>query len=56
MRLQKKKPAGYNGIFPCFLAGFLSRFVASISSAEFNLRRVSLGRMTASMYPRSAAT
>src|SRR4051794_10308303 len=39
----------YSGIFPCFLAGFFSRFVASISSAAFSRRRVSLGRITASM-------
>ena len=25
--------AGYSGIFPCFLGGFLSRLVSSISSA-----------------------
>lgn len=44
-----------SGILPCFFGGFFSRFVANMSSAVFSLRRVSLGRMTASTYPRSAA-
>ncbi len=55
-KTQEKIKTSYSGIFPCFLAGFFSRFVANISSAEFNRLRVSLGRMTASIYPRSAAT
>lgn len=45
----------YNGMFPCFFGGFLSRFPSSISSAAHNRRRVSRGRITASTYPRSAA-
>jgi len=47
---------GYSGIFPCFLGGFLSRLVPSISSAWISLLRVSRGWMTASTNPRSAAT
>ena len=43
-------------MFPCFFAGFLSRLPSSISSAEISRRRVSRGRITASTYPRSAAT
>src|SRR5260370_881730 len=46
----------YSGIFPCFFAGFLSRFVPSISSAWISFLRVSLGTMTESTNPRSAAT
>src|ERR1700745_3067149 len=46
----------HSGMLPCFFAGFFSRLVANMSRAEFNLRRVSRGRMTGSMYPRSAAT
>ncbi len=38
----------YSGIFPCFLGGFLSRLVCSISSASINFLRVSRGWITAS--------
>src|SRR5262245_52263592 len=33
----------HNGIFPCFFAGFWSRFVSSISSARINFGLVYLG-------------
>src|SRR6185503_7763402 len=45
-----------SGIFPCFFDGFLSRLVWSISSASISFLRVSRGGITASTYPRSAAT
>jgi|ERR1039458_5924637 hypothetical protein len=45
----------YNGMFPCFFGGFLSRLVCSISSAWISFLRVSLGWITASRNPRSAA-
>ena len=47
---------GYNGIFPCFLGGFLSRLISSIASAWISFFRVSRGWMTASTKPRSATT
>lgn len=46
----------YSGIFPCFLGGFLSRFVLVISRPAMIRRRVWRGSMTSSMKPRSAAT
>src|SRR5579864_2245543 len=48
--------APHSGMLPCFLGGFLSRFPSSISRASISFLRVSRGRMTASTYPRSAAT
>ncbi len=45
----------HSGMFPCFLGGRFSRLVRSSRSALMTSRRVSAGRMTASMYPRSAA-
>src|SRR5690242_9110503 len=39
----------YNGIFPCFLAGLVSRLLLSISSALIKRGRVSFGSMTSSI-------
>jgi len=43
-------------MLPCFLGGFLSRLLFSISSPATILRRVVLGSMIASTKPRLAAT
>src|SRR5437764_1081718 len=45
----------YNGIFECFLGGFVSRLFLSISSAVISLGRVYLGSIISSIYPRAAA-
>ncbi len=46
----------HSGMFPCFLGGFLSRFVSSPASAAMSFDRVCLGRITSSTNPREAAT
>ena len=46
---------GHSGMFPCFLAGRISRFERSSRSARTISTRVSCGAITASTYPRSAA-
>jgi len=38
----------YNGIFPCFFGGFVSRLFLNISSALISRGRVSLGSMMSS--------
>src|ERR1041385_558985 len=48
-------PPPYNGIFPCFFGGFLSRLVRSIRSASMSRGRVSRGSITSSTNPRAAA-
>src|SRR4029079_12449253 len=48
-------PRAHRGMFPCFLGGFLSRFVSSVARAVINFARVSRGRMISSIKPRSAA-
>src|SRR5690606_9129364 len=53
--LRRLRVRGQSGMLPCFLGGFWSRFVASISSERMILARVSSGRITSSMYPSSAA-
>jgi hypothetical protein len=45
----------HSGMFPCFLAGNDSRLLRSCRSAWMTSLRVSLGAMTASTKPRSAA-
>src|SRR5207249_2128619 len=45
----------YRGMLPCFLGGFLSRFVSSVASASIRRGRVSRGSMMSSRYPRAAA-
>ncbi len=49
-------PLVYSGILPCFRAGRLWRFVRARRRARIRAGRVSRGSITASMYPRSAAT
>lgn len=51
-----RPPTLYKGMFPCFLGGFLSRFVLVISRPAMIRRRVCRGSITSSMKPRSAAT
>src|SRR5215217_1484598 len=46
----------HRGMFPCFLGGRVSRLVRSRRRARMISARVSLGLITASTYPRSAAT
>src|SRR6185437_7539157 len=41
--LRRDRPKIHSGIFPCFLGGFLSRLVCSISSAWISFLRVSRG-------------
>src|SRR5699024_6053977 len=45
----------HSGMFPCFLVGSVSRLVRSARSARATSRRVSAGRITPSIQPRSAA-
>jgi hypothetical protein len=45
----------YNGMFPCFFGGFLSRLFRSIANVVMSFGRVDRGSMISSMYPRSAA-
>ena len=45
----------YTGMLPCFLGGSDSLLVVRTSRASISRTRVSEGRITASMYPRSAA-
>src|SRR5699024_5649423 len=45
----------HSGMFPCFLVGSVSRLVRSARSACATSRRVSAGRITPSIQPRSAA-
>ena len=52
----KQRRLGQSGMFPCFLGGFLSRLVRSVSSASIRRGRVSRGSMMSSTYPRAAAT
>lgn len=40
---ENSPPHAYNGIFPCFFGGFLSRLVCNISSASIIFFRVSCG-------------
>src|SRR5690606_8820623 len=46
---------GHSGMFPCFLAGRVSRLVRRARRARATWMRVSEGSMTASTQPRSAA-
>lgn len=46
---------GYSGMFPCFLAGMVARFVLSARSAFTTATRVAAGSITPSSSPRSAA-
>ncbi len=46
----------YIGIFPCFLTGLLSFLSLKASKAAMTFARVSLGCITALMYPILAAT
>ena len=46
----------HSGMFPCFFGGSVWRLLASSRSALVISTRVSDGRITWSMYPRSAAT
>ncbi len=39
----------YNGMFPCFFGGFVSRLFCNISSAAISFGRVSCGSITSSM-------
>src|SRR5699024_4844000 len=45
----------HSGMFPCFLVGSVSRLVRRARSARATSRRVSAGRITPSIQPRSAA-
>jgi len=54
--LHPSYPLIYSGILPCFRAGRLWRFVRARRRARIRAGRVSRGSITASMYPRSAAT
>ena len=47
---------GYKGILPCFFLGLVSRLVSSERRAVISFARVCDGSITASTYPRSAAT
>jgi len=47
--------APYTGIFPCFLAGSVSRLVLMASRASISRGRVSRGAITWSTKPRDAA-
>ena len=47
---------GHSGMFPCFLAGREALLVRSVRSARTTWERVVDGAMTASTYPRSAAS
>ena len=38
----------YNGMFPCFFGGFLSRLLRSMEKAVISLRRVKRGSMISS--------
>ena len=46
----------YSGMLPCFLGGRVSRLFRSISMTRIRRGRVSLGSITSSTRPRSAAT
>jgi hypothetical protein len=46
----------HSGMFPCFLGGSEARFVRKARKARTTCARVSEGSMTASTYPRSAAS
>ena len=46
----------HSGMFPCFFGGSEARLVRSARSARTTWARVSEGAMTASTYPRSAAS
>src|SRR3989442_6353619 len=48
-------PWPYKGMFPCFLGGLASLFVLKRSKYLIRTSRVSLGLITSSMYPCSAA-
>ena len=45
----------YNGIFPCFFRGLLSTLFSSMANALISFRLVSLGSITSSTKPLSAA-
>jgi len=45
----------YKGIFPCFFLGRFATLFSSIAKALMSFLRVSLGSITSSIYPRSAA-
>ena len=52
----EQRLVAHNGMFPCFLGGSVWRLLASTRSALVTWMRVWDGGITASTYPRSAAT
>src|SRR5216684_1737252 len=54
--VDESEPPFHRGMLPCFFFGFVSRLFSRARRAVMILARVSAGSMTASMYPRSAAT
>lgn len=46
----------YSGMLPCLRGGSSSFFDSSIFRPSISMRRVSVGSITSSTYPRSAAT